>query len=41
MGPPKSARPTIIAAARRRLAELAEVFEMLERGVVLKCAVIP
>ena len=30
-----------IVNARRRLAELAEVFEMLERGVVLKCAVIP
>ncbi len=27
--------------ARKRLGELAEVFEMLERGVVLKCAVIP
>jgi hypothetical protein len=30
-----------IVTARRRLTELAEVFEMLERGAVLKCAVIP
>jgi len=30
-----------IVNARKRLGELAEVFEMLERGVVLKCAVIP
>ena len=27
--------------ARRRLAELAEVFTLLERGAILKCAVIP
>jgi threonine dehydrogenase-like Zn-dependent dehydrogenase len=27
--------------ARMRLGDLAEVFAMLERGVVLKCAVIP
>jgi len=30
-----------IVNARRPLGELAEVFEMLERGAVLKCAVIP
>ena len=30
-----------IVNARMRLGDLAEVFEMLERGVVLKCAVIP
>jgi len=30
-----------IVNARKRLADLAEVFEMLERGAVLKCAVIP
>jgi L-iditol 2-dehydrogenase len=30
-----------IVNARMRLGELAEVFDMLERGVVLKCAVIP
>jgi L-iditol 2-dehydrogenase len=30
-----------IVNARRRLDDLPEVFEMLERGVVLKCAVIP
>jgi L-iditol 2-dehydrogenase len=30
-----------IVNARRRLSELAEVFAMLERGDVLKCAVIP
>jgi L-iditol 2-dehydrogenase len=30
-----------IVNARRRLSELAEVFTMLERGAVLKCAVIP
>jgi hypothetical protein len=30
-----------IVNARKRLGELTEVFEMLERGVVLKCAVIP
>jgi L-iditol 2-dehydrogenase len=30
-----------IVNARMRLSNLAEVFEMLERGVVLKCAVIP
>ncbi len=30
-----------IVNARKRLGDLAEVFEMLERGVVLKCAVIP
>jgi L-iditol 2-dehydrogenase len=30
-----------IVNARRRLGDLAEVFEMLERGAVLKCAVIP
>jgi L-iditol 2-dehydrogenase len=30
-----------IVNARMRLDDLAEVFEMLERGVVLKCAVIP
>ena len=30
-----------IVNARMRLGELAQVFDMLERGVVLKCAVIP
>ena len=30
-----------IINARKRLGELAEVFDMLERGEVLKCAVIP
>jgi hypothetical protein len=30
-----------IVNARRRLGDLDEVFEMLERGTVLKCAVIP
>ncbi|MGC2494028.1 zinc-dependent alcohol dehydrogenase [Candidatus Binatus sp.] len=30
-----------IVNARKRLGELAEVFDMLERGEVLKCAVIP
>jgi Zn-dependent alcohol dehydrogenase len=30
-----------IINARRRLADIAEVFELLERGTVLKCAVIP
>jgi len=30
-----------IVNARRRLSDLAEVFAMLERGAVLKCAVIP
>jgi len=30
-----------IVNARMRLAELSEVFQMLERGAVLKCAVIP
>jgi L-iditol 2-dehydrogenase len=30
-----------IINARRNLGELAEVFEMLERGTVLKCAVLP
>ena len=30
-----------IVNARRRLSDLAEVFTMLERGTVLKCAVIP
>jgi hypothetical protein len=30
-----------IINARRSLNELAEVFTMLERGAVLKCAVIP
>jgi len=30
-----------IISARRRLSELGEVFELLERGAVLKCAVIP
>jgi hypothetical protein len=30
-----------IINARRRLDELGEVFEMLERGAVLKCAVMP
>jgi len=30
-----------IINARRRLAELAEVFSLMDRGAVLKCAVIP
>ena len=30
-----------VVNARMRLAELSEVFQMLERGTVLKCAVIP
>jgi hypothetical protein len=30
-----------IITARRSLSELGEVFAMLERGAVLKCAIIP
>jgi len=30
-----------IISSRRRLSELGEVFELLERGAILKCAVIP
>jgi hypothetical protein len=30
-----------VVNARMRLGDLVEVFAMLERGVVLKCAVIP
>jgi L-iditol 2-dehydrogenase len=37
----RTLRAGAIVNARMRLAELSEVFQMLERGAVLKCAVIP